>query len=204
VNAEDLKRLVATADVERRSAAAAARLPELAGAAGLLDVAVAAVPSPLGELFVAITPRGVARVSFASEDRDEVLVELAERLSPRILTSARAVDEVRRELDEYFEGRRARFDLRLDRRLIRGIARDVLGATARIPFGRTSTYGEIARRIGRPQAARAVGNALGSNPIPIMIPCHRVLRAGGQLGGYGGGIERKHVLLTLEGVLRAR
>jgi methylated-DNA-[protein]-cysteine S-methyltransferase len=183
VSAEDLKRLVTEADVGRRSAAAAARLPELADTEGLLDVAVAAVPSPLGELFVAVTPRGIARVSFASEDRDEVLAELAERLSPRILTSARAVDEVRRELDEYFEGHRTRFDLRLDRRLIRGIARDVLGVTARIPFGRTSTYGDIARRIGRPQAARAVGNALGSNPIPIVIPCHRVLRSGGRLGG---------------------
>lgn len=203
MNAKDLQRLVTEADAERRSAAAAARLPERAEAEGLLDVAVAAVPSPLGELFVAVTPRGIARVSYASEDRDEVLAELAQRLSPRILTSARAVDEVRRELDEYFDGRRTRFDLRLDRRLIRGIARDVLGAAARIPFGRTSTYGDIALRIGRPRAARAVGNALGSNPIPIVIPCHRVLRAGGQLGGYGGGVERKQVLLTLEGVLPA-
>jgi methylated-DNA-[protein]-cysteine S-methyltransferase len=103
-------------------------------------------------------------------------------------------------VDEYFGHRRDRFDLPLDRRLIHGIARDVLSATARIPFGRTSTYGEIARRIGNPRAARAVGNALGSNPIPIVIPCHRVLRAGGHLGGYGGGPGRKEILLGLEGV----
>jgi methylated-DNA-[protein]-cysteine S-methyltransferase len=128
------------------------------------------------------------------------LAELAARISPRILSSAGATDEVRRELDEYFDHRRDRFDLPLDRRLIHGLARDVLAATAQIPFGRTSTYGEIARRIGSPRAARAVGNALGSNPIPVVIPCHRVLRAGGHLGGYGGGVVRKEVLLELEGV----
>jgi len=200
MNARDLKRLATRAEAERGAAAAALRLPELAASAGLLDVAVATVPSPVGDLFLAITPRGLARVAFASEDRDEVLAELAERLSPRILSAAEAADEVRRELDEYFEGRRARFEVPVDRTLIRGIAREVLGATARIPFGRTSTYGEIAGRIGRPRAARAVGNALGSNPIPIVIPCHRVLRAGGHLGGYGGGVERKQVLLTLEGI----
>jgi methylated-DNA-[protein]-cysteine S-methyltransferase len=161
---------------------------------------VADVGSPVGDLFVAVTPRGLVRVAFASEDRDEVLAELATRISPRILTSAGATDEVRRELDEYFGHRRDRFDLRLDRRLIHGLARDVLAATARIPFGRTSTYGEIARRIGNPRAARAVGNALGSNPIPVVIPCHRVLRSGGALGGYGGGVDRKEVLLELEGV----
>lgn len=196
---KELKRLGDRGEVARRSRAAADRLGDLAVADGLLDVAVADVGSPIGELLIAVTPRGLVRVGFASEDREEILAQLAARVSPRILTSAGATDQVRRELDEYFDRRRDRFDLPLDRRLIHGIARDVLAATARIPFGRTSTYGEIARRIGHPRAARAVGNALGSNPIPIVIPCHRVLRAGGQLGGYGGGIDRKELLLELEG-----
>lgn len=196
---KELERLGDRGEVARRSRAAADRLGDLAAAAGLLDVAIADVGSPIGELLIAVTPRGLVRVGFASEDREEILAQLAARVSPRILTSAGATDQVRRELDEYFDRRRDRFDLPLDRRLIHGIARDVLAATARIPFGRTSTYGEIARRIGHPRAARAVGNALGSNPIPIVIPCHRVLRAGGQLGGYGGGIDRKELLLELEG-----
>ncbi|MFN8232703.1 MAG: methylated-DNA--[protein]-cysteine S-methyltransferase [Actinomycetota bacterium] len=196
---KELERLGDRGEVARRSRAAADRLGDLAAAAGLLDVAIADVGSPIGELLIAVTPRGLVRVGFASEDREEILAQLAARVSPRILTSAGATDQVRRELDEYFDHRRDRFDLPLDRRLIHGIARDVLAATARIPFGRTSTYGEIARRIGHPRAARAVGNALGSNPIPIVIPCHRVLRAGGQLGGYGGGIDRKELLLELEG-----
>ena len=197
----DLKRLAPREEADRRSRDAAAHVADLAEADQLLDVAVAAVPSPIGELFVAVTPRGLARISFADEDRDQVLADLATRLSPRILASTRATDEVRRELEEYFAGRRVRFDVRVDRRLINGIARDVLRAASRIPFGRTTTYGEIARRIGHPRAARAVGNALGSNPIPIVIPCHRVLRAGGSLGGYGGGVARKHLLLGIEGVL---
>jgi methylated-DNA-[protein]-cysteine S-methyltransferase len=195
----ELRRLGDRGEVARRSRAAADRLGDLAAADGLVDVAIADVGSPVGDLLIGVTRRGLVRVAFASEDRDDVLQELADTVSPRILASARVTDDVRRELDEYFEHHRDRFDLPLDRRLIRGIARDVLAATARIPFGRTSTYGEIARRIGNPRAARAVGNALGSNPIPIVIPCHRVLRAGGQLGGYGGGVDRKEVLLELEG-----
>jgi methylated-DNA-[protein]-cysteine S-methyltransferase len=197
---DELRRLGDGGEVARRARAAADRLGDLAAADGLLDVAVAEVGSPVGDLLVAVTRRGLVRVAFASEDRDEVLAELAAEVSPRILASARATGDVRRELDEYFDRRRDRFDLPLDRRLIHGLARDVLAATVRIPFGRTSTYGEIARRIGNPRAARAVGNALGSNPIPVVIPCHRVLRTGGQLGGYGGGVDRKEVLLELEGV----
>ncbi len=129
---------------------------------------------------------------------------LSRQLSPRILEHPAATDEVRRQLDEYFAGDRTRFELKLDRRLMRGIARDVLAATARVPFGRTTTYGALAERIGRPRASRAVGNALGSNPIPIVVPCHRVLRAGGDVGGYAGGPSRKRRLLTLEGSLPAR
>jgi methylated-DNA-[protein]-cysteine S-methyltransferase len=197
----DLKRLGSRADAERRSRVAAALLADVAAAEHLLDVAVAEVPSPIGELLIAVTPRGLARVAFPEEDRDRVLEALAAVLSPRILESARATDAWRREFDEYFAGVRRRFDLRVDRRLIRGIAREVLAATARVPFGGTATYGEIAERIGNPHAARAVGNALGANPIPVVIPCHRVLRAGGSLGGYGGGPDRKRALLTLEGAL---
>lgn len=197
----DLKHLASGA-VER-SAAAAAVLPDLAAANDLLDVAVGTVASPIGELTVAVTPRGLARVAFDDEDVDQVIRELSASISPRVLRSARATEEVRRELDEYFDRRRTRFDVRVDRRLIHGIARDVLAQTSRIPFGRTSTYGEIAGKIGKPRAARAVGNALGSNPIPVVIPCHRVLRAGGALGGYGGGLDRKEALLALEGAILA-
>ena len=198
MKANDLKRLASRVDGVSGAAGARSRFVEAALGSRAVDVAMGSVESPVGELYVAVTPKGLARVAFASEDRDEVVAELGERLSPRILESKRATDEVRRELEEYFQGRRRRFEVPVDRRLIRGIARDVLRATSRIPFGRTSTYAEIADRIGRPRAARAVGNALGSNPIPIVIPCHRVLRAGGALGGYGGGVERKRFLLGLE------
>lgn len=198
MNANELKRLATRADGRRGATDARSRFVDAAVIAGAVDVAVGAVESPVGRLYVAVTPKGVARVAFADEDRDDVLAELAERLSPRILESERATAAIRRELEQYFDGRRTRFDVPVDRRLIRGIARDVLGATSKIPFGRTSTYRDIAERIGRPRAARAVGNALGSNPIPIVIPCHRVLRSGGALGGYGGGIPRKQHLLALE------
>ncbi|MEO8477372.1 MAG: methylated-DNA--[protein]-cysteine S-methyltransferase [Actinomycetota bacterium] len=197
----NLKRLTSAAEADRRALEAADRLAAAAADRHLLDVAVAPVDSPIGELFVAVTPRGLACVAFEDEDRDEVVARLAREVSPRILEHPAAVDEVRRELDEYFAGERTRFQLQLDRRLIHGIAREVLAATARVPFGRTTTYGELAGRIGHPKAARAVGNALGSNPIPIVVPCHRVLRTGGALGGYAGGLGRKEQLLRLEGVL---
>jgi methylated-DNA-[protein]-cysteine S-methyltransferase len=201
MNEKELKRLVSPTEAERMSAAATRDLPAAAAAANLLDVAFATTDSPLGRLLVAVTRHGLARVAFAEEDPQEVLERLARELSPRILESAKATDEIRRELDEYFARRRTAFDVPVDRRLIHGIARDVLRATARIPFGGVATYGEVARQIGRPRAARAVGNALGSNPIPIVIPCHRVLRAGGEIGGYGGGPRRKTSLLRLEGAL---
>jgi methylated-DNA-[protein]-cysteine S-methyltransferase len=197
----ELKHLMDHTEAERRSAAAIRDLPAAAAAANLLDVAFATTDSPLGRLLVAVTPRGLARVAFAEEEPHEVLERLARELSPRILESAKATEEIRRELDEYFARRRTEFDVPVDRRLIHGIARDVLRMTARIPFGGVATYGEVARRLGRPRAARAVGNALGSNPIPIVIPCHRVLRAGGEIGGYGGGPLRKASLLRLEGAL---
>jgi methylated-DNA-[protein]-cysteine S-methyltransferase len=168
---------------------------------GLLDVAYGVADSPLGPLTVFVTPRGVARISYAHESVEEQVDEAAERLSPRILRAPERTDEARRELDEYFEGRRRRFELPIDWRLVRGFAGDVLRATARIPFGAVSSYREVASEAGSPNAYRAAGNALGSNPIPIVVPCHRVLHAGGGLGGYTGGLERKRFLLRLEGVL---
>lgn len=201
MNPNDLKRLANRAAAEHGSRTAAAAIPTLAAANGLLDIAIAYVGSPIGELLVAVTRRGLVRVGFESEDRDDLLADLAERISPRILESRSATDEVRRELDQYFEHERTDFDVPVDRRLILGIARDVLVQTSRIAFGRTSTYGEIAKKIGHPTAARAVGRALGSNPIPIVIPCHRVIGASGKLTGYAGGLDRKVALLELEGAI---
>jgi methylated-DNA-[protein]-cysteine S-methyltransferase len=198
---KELKRLAPAAEAVARSRRAAAALADAAEEHHLLDVAVATVGSPLGELFVAVTPRGLVRVAFEEEDRDRVMARLARAISPRILESARATGEVRRELDEFFGAKRTRFAMRVDRRLIHGLQRDVLAATGRVPYGSVSTYGQIARRIGRPTAARAVGRALGANPIPIVIPCHRVVGADGSLTGYGGGIDRKEKLLALEGAL---
>lgn len=187
------------AAMEAHARAAAGQIARAASEHGLLDIAVWTMGSPIGELHLAVTPRGLLHVGFEEEDRAEVLALLARTVSPRILEAAGPTDAVRRELDEYFAGQRVRFEVGVDRRLVRGIARDVLAAARRIPFGATSTYGELAARIGRPRAARAVGNALGSNPIPIVIPCHRVLRGNGGVGGYAGGAARKERLLALEG-----
>jgi methylated-DNA-[protein]-cysteine S-methyltransferase len=196
---KDLKRMAAGDDAHAQELAD--RLPGEAAGRGLLDVAVAQVDSPLGRLLVAVTPRGLLRVAFEEEARDDVLAQIAREISPRILESAGATDEARRQLEEFFDAERTRFALKVDRRLIHGIARDVLRATTRIPYGQMSTYGTVARKIGRPTASRAVGRALGSNPIPIVIPCHRVIGASGSLTGYGGGLERKVALLELEGAL---
>lgn len=168
-------------------------------AADLADVAFATMESPLGSLLIAVTERGLVRIGFDGEEA--VLEDLADRISPRLLAVPGRVDPVRRQLDAYFDGRLLRFDLPLDWRLIGGFRDRVLRATVRIPFGRTSTYGELAAAVGSPRGARATGRALGGNPIPIVIPCHRVLQAGGRLGGYAGGLERKEFLLRLEGAL---
>jgi methylated-DNA-[protein]-cysteine S-methyltransferase len=192
---------IATEEAERRSRDAAERFRGAAFDDGLVDVAVGTVDSPVGELFVAVTPRGVASISFDGMDRDRLVARFARELSPRVVAAARATDDVRRELDEYFGGARRRFDLPIDRRLMSRFMRDVLGATSRVTFGHLATYGEIAVRIGHPSSARAVGAALGANPIPIVIPCHRVVGANGKLTGYGGGLPRKEALLRLEGAL---
>ena len=177
-------------------------LVERAAADGLLDVAYATVDSPLGPLVIAATPRGLARVAYTlSESRDDVLEDMARRLSPRMLEAPGRLDDARRELDEYFEGERTDFDLPIDWALTKGFTTRVLRATAKVGFGHTTTYAEVATGAGSPRAVRAAGNSLGSNPMPIVVPCHRVLRTGGALGGYTGGLERKEFLLRLEGVL---
>jgi methylated-DNA-[protein]-cysteine S-methyltransferase len=178
-------------------------LPELApsaAAAGLLDVAYATTDSPAGPLLLAATPHGLVRLAYVDRDFDveAVLEQLARRVSPRILFSARKLDEPRRELDQYFAGSRREFEVELDWQLARGFGRRVLEATAQIPFGAVSTYKQVAARAGSPAASRAAGNALGANPIPIIVPCHRVLHTTGGLGGYTGGLERKRLLLDIE------
>jgi methylated-DNA-[protein]-cysteine S-methyltransferase len=180
---------------------AAARLADAAVREGLLDVAYGFADSPFGRLMVAVTPRGLVRLDYPDRDLDESLQELASELSPRILEAPKATDQVRRELDEYFAGTRREFSVPVDMSPLLGFRRRVLEQTARIPYGSVSTYAEVAQRAGSPRGMRAAGNALGSNPIPIVVPCHRVLRSGGGLGGYTGGLDRKVTLLQLEGAL---
>jgi methylated-DNA-[protein]-cysteine S-methyltransferase len=177
------------------------RIAERAAGEDLLDVAYATVDSPLGPLVVAATPRGLVRVAYTESATDAgVLEELARKVSPRVLEAPARLDGARRELAEYFDGRRTDFDLPLDWELTRGFTGRVLRATARIAFGSTSTYAAVARQAGSPRAVRAAGNALGANPLPVVVPCHRVLRTGGGIGGYTGGLVRKEYLLRLEGV----
>ncbi len=185
--------------LETDATAAVAAFRRRAADEGLLDVAYADLDSPLGPLGVFVTPRGLVRLAYGPA-RDE-LEDLAERLSPRIVAAPERTDAMRRELSEYFAGERHGFDAPVDWSLVRGFASAVLQATARIPFGGVSSYREVAAEAGSPNAYRAAGNALGSNPVPIVVPCHRVLHAGGGLGGYTGGLDRKRFLLHLEGVL---
>ena len=186
-------------DLEQLRAALARRAAD----DGLLDVAHGTYDSPIGTLNVMVTPRGLVRLSYPGEGIADQLDELADRVSPRILEAPERTDAVRRQLDEYFDGARRKFDMPIDWRLVRGFAGDVLRATARIPFGSVSSYRQVAEEAGSPKAYRAAGNALGSNPVPIVVPCHRVLHVSGGLGGYTGGLDRKRFLLRLEGVLEA-
>jgi methylated-DNA-[protein]-cysteine S-methyltransferase len=176
------------------------RFRHAAASAGLLDVGYDVVDSPIGPLLVAATDRGVCRLSFDPEPEQE-RERLARRYGARVLRAPRAVDDARRELDEYFEGRRRRFDLALDLDGVAPFATEVLHRLARVPFGQTTTYGTLAAEAGRPRAARAVGTVMNRNPIPIVLPCHRVVGATGSLVGYGGGLQRKEQLLRLEGAL---
>jgi methylated-DNA-[protein]-cysteine S-methyltransferase len=188
-------------DESARAAEAAARLSRRIEDEQLADVSYAAAESPFGTLLLATTKRGLVRLAFPEENLDAMLEGLARRVSPRIVEAPLALDEVRRELDEYFSGRRRAFELALDWRLVGPFGRRVLRVTSDIPYGGVLSYAEVAADAGSPRGSRAAGNALGSNPIPIVIPCHRVLRSGGALGGYGGGIQRKRWLLELEGAL---
>ena len=172
------------------------RFREAAAAEGLLDVAYDLVDSPLGELLVGASPAGLCRIAFGGE---RALDDLARRHGTRVLRSPRAVDPARLELDEYFQGRRRDFGLSVDLEWLPSFQRRVLEELRRVGYGDVSTYGALAARIGSPRAARAVGGALNRNPIPIVVPCHRVVGSKGSLVGYAGGLERKRALLDLEG-----
>lgn len=174
------------------------RLEAAAQAEGLLDVAYTTVDSPVGTLLLAATPKGLVRVAYAKEDHDRVLADLALRLSPRVLHAPKRLDAAAQELDEYFGRRRKRFDLDLDLSLSRGFRRLVQRHLPEIDYGQTRSYKEMAALVGNPKAIRAVGSACATNPLPVVVPCHRVLRTDGTLGGYIGGLEAKTALLHLE------
>jgi len=196
-----LEQMLRGDDIGDAAERASERAIATARALGLTDVSYAIEPSPVGDLLVAVTPRGLIRIAYnAHETTDGALEELARRVSPRVVEAPAALDDVRRELDEYFEGARTSFDIPIDWRLHDGFARRVLKATSRIPFGNVLSYAQVAAKAGSPRAYRAAGNALGSNRMPIVVPCHRVLASGGKIGGYTGGLERKEYLLHLEGV----
>jgi methylated-DNA-[protein]-cysteine S-methyltransferase len=170
-----------------------------ADADGLVDVAWAVEDTPIGPLTLAATASGVVKIAFGTDE--SALDELAATVSPRLVRLPRRLDGLRRELDEYFAGRRRDFDVGLDRRLSHGYRLAVLEELSRVRFGETVTYKDLAQRTGHPKASRAVGTAMATNPIPIVVPCHRVLRTGGALGGYGGGLDTKAWLLRHEGAL---
>jgi methylated-DNA-[protein]-cysteine S-methyltransferase len=180
------------------------RLAERASEEGLLDVAYMTTDSPFGPLLLATTPRGLVRLGLPNQDADELLVELADRVSPRVLEAPAPFEELRRELDLYFEGKLDRFDLPLDWSLSDGFRLRVQRAISGIPYGQTRSYREVAISAGNERAVRAAGTACGRNPLPLVVPCHRVLRSGGGLGGYGGGLPMKRALLELEGVLERK
>jgi methylated-DNA-[protein]-cysteine S-methyltransferase len=166
--------------------------------AGVLDVAYTTIDSPLGGLLLAATPQGLVRVAYEIEDHDRVLDTLAYRLSPRVLRAPRRLDAAARQLDEYFARQRQAFDLPLDLSLSRGFRQLVQRHLAEIGYGQTRTYGQVAELVGNPRAVRAVGTACATNPLPVVVPCHRVLRADGTSGGYVGGSRAKKALLRLE------
>jgi methylated-DNA-[protein]-cysteine S-methyltransferase len=177
-----------------------ARFRDAAAAEGLLDVAYDLVDTPIGSLLVAVTHRGLCEISYDPEPEREAEA-LARAFGARVLRSPRPTDEARRQLDEYFTGGRRSFDLAVDLGLARDFGRTVLQELARVPYGELTTYGALAARAGRPRAARAVGTVMNRNPVPIVLPCHRVVGSTGSLVGYGGGLERKRALLELEGAL---
>jgi len=187
-----------TAVTDADLAALHERLVRDAGAAGVLDVAYRTLDTPVGPLLLATTEDGLVRVAFAIEGHDHVLESLAARVSPRILRAPGRLDEAARELDEYFAGRRRHFDLPLDFRLSSGFRRIVLGHLPAIDYGKTVSYASVASDVGSPRAFRAVGTACATNPLPVVVPCHRVVKSGGDLGNYRGGPDAKRFLLDLE------
>jgi methylated-DNA-[protein]-cysteine S-methyltransferase len=174
------------------------RFRAAASSSGLLDVSYDVTDSPLGRLFLAMTERGLCRIAYDAEPEAEE-EELGRGFGFRVLRAPRALDETKRELDDYFEGRRQGFELPVDLTPVGEFQRDVLGRLAAVPYGAVTTYGALALESGRPRAARAVGGAMNRNPVPIVLPCHRVVGSTGSLVGYGGGLDRKEALLRLEG-----
>lgn len=187
-----------TADEAAHLSALHARLTRQATDADLLDVAYRTLDSPFGPLLLAATPRGVVRVAFSSQDHDRVLADLATTLSPRVLEAPGELDAVARELEEYFAGRRRTFDVGLDLRLVHGFRREVVAHLPAVPYGTTASYATVADAVGRPRAVRAVGTACALNPLPLLLPCHRVVRSDGTPGRYVGGDDAKLALLALE------
>lgn len=190
---EELKR-VDSAQLERLHDA----LARAADRDGVLDLAYRTVDTPVGNLLLAATARGLVRVAFEGEDHEAVLAELAERISPRILKASLRVDRVAHQLDQYFAGERTAFDVPVDFRLSKGFRLNVLKHLTDIGYGHTESYAEVALATGSPKAVRAVGSACATNPLPVIVPCHRVLRSDGSLGGYLGGLDAKRALLQLE------
>jgi methylated-DNA-[protein]-cysteine S-methyltransferase len=174
------------------------RLARTAQDEGVLDIAYRTLDSPVGALLLAATELGLVRVAFAREDHDRVLQALSDRISPRILHAPARLDETARELEDYFAGRRRAFEVALDWRLAAGFRRTVLGHLGDIGYGRTASYAAVAQLAGNPKAVRAVGTACATNPLPVVVPCHRVVRSDGAMGGYLGGVEAKRTLLDLE------
>ena len=180
--------------------AATAAFLKRADKEGLIDVAYAKVDTPMGPMMVAATDEGLVRVALTADD--PMVEELAAQISPRVMEVPGKLDAVRRQLDEYFDGKRTTFSLQIDWQLSRGFRQMVLKTLfSQVHFGEVVTYGELAERVGHPKASRAVGSAMATNPVPIVVPCHRVLRSGGSIGHYGGGVEMKRRLLTMEGAL---
>jgi methylated-DNA-[protein]-cysteine S-methyltransferase len=175
-----------------------ARLVVAAGERGLLDVSYRTLDSPVGTLLLAATPNGLVRVAFDCEGHDAVLARLAGVISPRILQDPGRLDDVARQLDEYFAGRRRRFDVPIDLQLARGFRRTVVEHLRRVAYGTTASYSALAAAAGSPRAVRAVGSACARNPLPVVVPCHRVVRSDGSIGQYGGGPAAKRLLLALE------
>ena len=179
-----------------------ARLTKQAEAEDVLDISYRTLDTPIGSILLAATPEGVLKIALRGENHDDVLVELAGTVSPRILRAPARLEAIARQLDEYFAGRRRAFDIDLDMRLARGFRRTVLGHLREIEYGRTESYAEVAAAVGNPKAVRAAGTACATNPLPLVSPCHRVVRSDGKIGNSGGGSDAKRLLLDLEGETR--